>query len=65
VKGIDRIDESRLYRTGEIAKLVGVTRQAVLNWIKQGWVGAIRVGRHYRIKGSELKRFLDEGTDKR
>ena len=65
MKGIDRIDESRLYRTGEIAKLVGVTRQAVLNWIKQGWVGAIRVGRHYRIKGSELKRFLDEGTDKR
>jgi len=63
VKGLDRIEESRLYRTGEIAELVGVTRQAVVHWIKKGWVEAIRVGRHYRVKGSELKRFLNEGTE--
>ena len=56
------IDDSRLYRTGEVAKLTGVTRQAVLNWIKQGWVRAIRIGRYYRIRGSDLKRFLNEGT---
>jgi len=58
------IDESRLYRTGEVGELVGVTRQTVLSWVKRGWVKAIRVGKHYRIAGSELKRFLNEGTEK-
>jgi len=61
VKVLD-IEDTRLYRTGEVAALIGVTRQTVLSWIKKGWIRAVRFGKHYRIRGSDLRRFLDEGT---
>ncbi|NIM52698.1 MAG: excisionase family DNA-binding protein [Gemmatimonadales bacterium] len=42
--------ESDLLRTGEVARLCGVTPDAVLKWIKQGKLPATRTaGGHYRV----------------
>ena len=49
----------RLYRTGEAAKRLGVTKMTVLRWIKAGKIKAYKVGREHRIPESEIKRILE------
>ncbi|RLE57630.1 MAG: IS607 family transposase, partial [Thermoprotei archaeon] len=49
----------RLYRTGEAAKRLGVTRMTILRWIKAGKIKAYKVGREHRIPESEIKRILE------
>jgi len=46
--------------TTELAKLCGVSRFTIRNWIKQGKIKAIRtIGKQYRIQVSEAVSFLE------
>jgi excisionase family DNA binding protein len=54
--------EIGLYKTSEVADMFGVTRQAVIYWIKNGWLKAIRFGKSYRIKEEDLREFIEKGT---
>jgi excisionase family DNA binding protein len=45
----------------EVAELLKLNQQTVRNWIDQGSLPALRVGRRVRIKRSDLERMLDEG----
>ncbi|WP_148882988.1 IS607 family transposase [Thermococcus aciditolerans] len=49
----------RLYRTGEFAKKLGVSKMTVLRWIKAGKLKAHRIGKEYRVPESEIKRILE------
>ncbi|WP_297421841.1 IS607 family transposase [Thermococcus sp.] len=49
----------RLYRTGEVAKKLGVSKMTVLRWIKSGKLKAHRIGKEYRVPESEIKRILE------
>jgi len=49
----------RLYRTGEVAKKLGVSKMTVLRWIKAGKLKAHRIGKEYRVPESEIKRILE------
>jgi len=49
----------RLYRTGEAAKRLGVTKMTVLRWIRAGKIRAYKIGREHRIPESEIKRILE------
>lgn len=49
----------RLYRTGEAAKRLGVSKMTVLRWIKSGKLKAHRIGREYRVPESEIIRLLE------
>ncbi|WP_456366280.1 IS607 family transposase [Thermococcus sp.] len=49
----------RLYRTGEVAKKLGVSKMTVLRWIKSGKLKAHRIGKEYRVPESEIKRLLE------
>jgi excisionase family DNA binding protein len=56
---------SEYLTTTKLAKLWGVSRFTVLNWIKQEKVKAIRtVGGHYRIPVSEALSFLETQAGK-
>jgi excisionase family DNA binding protein len=47
--------ETELLTTGEVARMSGVTRDAVLKWIKKGRLQAVRTpGGHYRIPKEAL-----------
>ena len=48
----------KLYRTGKVAKMLGVSRVTVIRWIKQGKIKAVRIGKEFRIPESEVKRLL-------
>ena len=41
--------------------MLKVTRQAIYNWIRQGHIEAVRIGRTVRIPGEEVERLLRDG----
>ncbi|NJE09400.1 IS607 family transposase [Thermococcus sp. MAR1] len=49
----------KLYRTGEVAKKLGVSKMTVLRWIKSGKLKAHRIGKEYRVPESEILRILE------
>lgn len=53
-------EEKRLLTTGDVAKRAGVTRTAVLHWIKSGKLqpALTTPGGHYRVGEEEVERFL-------
>jgi excisionase family DNA binding protein len=52
-------DESYL-TVAEVAATLKLNQQTVRNWIDQGSLPAIRVGRRVRIKRSDFERILDQ-----
>jgi excisionase family DNA binding protein len=45
----------------EVAAVLKLNQQTVRNWIDQGKLPALRVGRRVRIKRSDFERLVDEG----
>lgn len=55
-------DQDEYYLTvAEVAELLRLNQQTVRNWIDQGSLPALRVGRRVRIKRSDFDRLLTEG----
>ena len=55
-------DPEESYLTvADVAELLKLNQQTVRNWIDQGSLPAVRVGRRVRIKRSDFDRILDEG----
>jgi len=50
----------RLLTVGEVADIMRVSNMTVYRLIKSGQLGAIRVGKNYRIRESEVDRYLSE-----
>jgi excisionase family DNA binding protein len=46
----------------EVAEMLKLNQQTVRNWIDQGSLPALRVGRRVRIRRSDLERKLEEGA---
>ena len=58
------VNMGRILRSGEVAEVLGVDRHAVVKWIKEGKIKAVRLpsGR-YRIPESEVRKVLEGGSD--
>ena len=50
----------RLLTVSEVASAMRVSNMTVYRLIKAGQIGAIRVGKNYRIRTSEVDRYLQE-----
>lgn len=50
----------RLLTVSEVASAMRVSNMTVYRLIKAGQIGAIRVGKNYRIRASEVDRYLRE-----
>jgi excisionase family DNA binding protein len=58
-KGNENKMRSAYMTTTELARLCGVSRFTIINWIKKGRIKAAQtVGKHYRIPVSEAMSFL-------
>ena len=53
------------YTPEELAAMLKVTRQAIYNWIQQGYMESVRIGRTVRIPSEEVERLLREGRTPR
>ena len=51
--------EKEFYSTQEVAKIVGLSRQAIFKKIKAGKIKANKVGKSYIIPRTELPKILD------
>ena len=56
---MDRVDlEDSFLTVAEVAEMLKLNQQTVRNWIDQGSLPALRVGRRVRIRRSDLNRVL-------
>jgi excisionase family DNA binding protein len=53
--------EDTFLTVAEVAEMLKLNQQTVRNWIDQGSLPALRVGRRVRIRRSDLERVLEEG----
>lgn len=51
---------AKLYTCPEVAERYGVQVITIWDWIRKGRLGAIKIGRDYRISEQDLKRFEEE-----
>jgi excisionase family DNA binding protein len=59
---VDRNDlEESFLTVAEVAEVLKLNQQTVRNWIDQGSLPALRVGRRVRIKRSDFERVLADG----
>jgi len=47
-----------LYSTSEVAILFNVNRVTIYRWVKEGKIGAYKIGRSHKIPVSEVVRLL-------
>jgi excisionase family DNA binding protein len=52
--------EESFLTVAEVAEILKLNQQTVRNWIDQGSLPALRVGRRVRIKRSDFERVLEE-----
>src|SRR5436305_2365126 len=55
------LNEDSFLTVAEVAELLKLNQQTVRNWIDQGSLPALRVGRRVRIRSADLNRLLEEG----
>ena len=53
--------EDRFLTVAEVAALLKLNQQTVRNWIDQGSLPAVRVGRRVRILRSDFEQLVEEG----
>jgi excisionase family DNA binding protein len=59
---LDRIAQQDSFLTvAEVAEMLKLNQQTVRNWIDQGSLPAVRVGRRVRILRSDFERLVEEG----
>jgi excisionase family DNA binding protein len=49
-----------LLTVGEVASVIRVSNMTVYRLIRSGELPALRVGKNYRLRGSDVERFLEE-----
>lgn len=57
---MDGVDDEFL-TVAEIAELLKLNQQTLRNWIEQGQLPAVRIGRRVRIRRSDFERLVQEG----
>lgn len=56
--------EEKFYSIQEIAQILKVTYLTVYRWIRAGKLKAFQVQKQYRIKESDLNKFVEQGRKK-
>jgi excisionase family DNA binding protein len=54
--------EDTFLTVAEVAELLKLNQQTVRNWIDQGSLPALKVGRRVRIRRSDLERLLEQSS---
>ena len=52
----------KLLTTQEVADHLGLTQRTIYTYIQSGSLRAIKIGREWRIKESELEAFINRGS---
>jgi excisionase family DNA binding protein len=53
---------NKLLTVNEVASILRVSNMTVYRLVKSGQIPAIRVGKNYRIKESDVNKYLTKGS---
>ena len=53
----------KVYTLDEVRELLHVTRRTVYNYIREGKLKAVKIGREWRVTQKALDSFLEHGTE--
>ena len=56
------MSEYKFYTVAEVAEILQVHWQSVLNYIKSGKLKAVKLGKGYRISDTSLSKFISDST---
>jgi excisionase family DNA binding protein len=56
------LDESEFLTVAEVAQTLKLNQQTVRNWIDQGSLPALRIGRRVRIRRVDFERLIEAGA---
>jgi len=56
------MDDFKLYTIEEITDILKVTQRTLYNYIKSGALKAVKIGKYWRVKHTDLQNFIDKGT---
>ena len=55
--------ELKVYTIEELVTLLQVTRRTIYNYIKEGKLKAVKMGKYWRVTEKCLEEFLSSGTE--
>lgn len=53
------------YTLEEVANILKVTRRTIYNYIKNGDLKAVKMGKYWRVSEANLQDFIEHGTKKK
>lgn len=56
-------DTLKIYTLEEVQTLLKVTQRTIYNYIKEGKLKAVKIGKYWRVKHTGLQDFIDRGTN--
>ena len=57
----DELPSERLFRIADAAERLAVSQRTIWNWIRDGQLDVVRLGRSTRLRASDINRLAREG----
>lgn len=55
--------EKKVYTIDELVQMLQVTRRTIYNYIKEGKLKAVKIGKYWRVTDKALEEFLTPATE--
>lgn len=56
--------EKKVYTIDELVQMLQVTRRTIYNYIKEGKIKAVKIGKYWRVTDKALEEFLTPASDR-
>jgi len=57
------MEEIKVYTLKEVTDILKITRRSLYNYIKDGKLKAVKIGKYWRVSHDTLKDFVASGTE--
>jgi len=55
----------KVFTLEEVAEILHLTRRTLYNYIKNGQLKAVKIGKYWRVSEETLQQFIQNGTEVR
>lgn len=56
------MSEIKVYTLDEVAEILKVTKRTLYNYVKEGKLPAVKMGKYWRVPAESLQAFISTGT---
>ena len=62
---LEKENRMETYTLEEVSNILKITRRTIYNYIKNGDLKAVKIGKYWRVSEANLQDFIENGTKKR